>query len=124
MINKHYDQVDQILYVSIEGKVTVQELTALSGEILANDSYPRNLKLIEVAKADFSTSSPKEFLKTTAAFFSSAFSNFDTVRHAVISANPLVVAYVTLLQNDINNPKYSVSAFSTAAGAKEWMNQP
>ena len=110
------------MYVHLEGVVTIDEMTRLSTAIVGEYELPGMLRILEFAHAELAKISLADLYQSVAAFMKKNCSKFEIVRHAVVTDNPLVTAYILLLGEELRDSNYSIRLFSTERAAKLWLS--
>ena len=122
MITVRFDQQEQILYVHNHGHISIDELVNASNDYMLNINQSKTLRIIEFADAELARAPVKERKKFND-MLNGWIHNFSSVRHAVISVDPYVVANVLLVQQEIGHDAYALNIFSTETAARNWLSE-
>jgi hypothetical protein len=123
MINAYLEEREEILYVHIDGETSIDELTGTARAILSNPELPRNLRVMELANAEIERIHLPEIKELIQGYMDVILSKFASIRHAVVTNNPTVVAYVTLAKRNLSSGFFSMEVFSTEEAAKKWLTR-
>lgn len=121
MINSRFDKEDQVLYISIEGDKSIENMTAMAKHFAMTNNLPSDLKVLEIAIGTMTRANPAELCRHVKEFVHGFLLEFNSVKHAVVTDHPHIVAYLTLIREEISDLKYSINVFSTQEAAREWL---
>jgi len=122
MIAARFDQIEQILYIHNDGSISIDEIVNAATDFIQNNKLPDTLRILEFANAELIKAPIKEWKK----FMDIPnvwIQHFSSVRHAVISHDPLIVASVILFGLKNNQFNYPLNIFSTEAAARQWLSE-
>jgi len=122
MITTRFDHQEQVLYVHNQGSISIDELVNASNDYMLKVNRSKNLRILEFADAELARTPGKEWKKFLDVL-NGWIQNFSSVRHAVISVDPHVVANVMLVQQEICHPNYDLNIFSTEKAARKWLSE-
>ena len=122
MIETRFDQIEQILYIHYDGRTSIDELVNAATDFIQNNKLPDTLRILEFANTDLTKAPLKEWKKFKD-ILNVWIQHFSSVRLAVISHDPLIVANVILLGLEINQFNYPLNIFSTEAAARHWLSE-
>jgi hypothetical protein len=120
MITDRFDAETKIVFATLTGKISMQEILAWF-DTITPDRFPvRNLRMASDATGaeyDFET----EKLEHSKKAFESLCSRFDDVRIAVLHSKPKETAFSQIISDRIRLPNYSQRVFSDTKPAIWWL---
>ena len=122
MIKIDFNEAEQILYVHIDNETTIDELKQESKNFMSEFQLPKVLKILEIANADFAKIPIAELHQHITKFLKDNFSRFEMVKHAVVTNNPLISAYLSLVVSELKGTNYTIRLYSTETAAKHWLS--
>lgn len=121
MIKTYFNETEELLSLYIDEESTLEDLAEVSNNFHIIEKISGTLKIMEFINTRFARFSVNDLQVLLKAFFRANSSKIGNVKHAVITNDPSVVAYLMLLQRKINDLKYSIQIFSTEDAAKDWL---
>lgn len=117
---KIFDEVSKMLYVWVNGEITLGGMINLQEDILSENALPSKLKILELGSGDKSKlkTSDIELLLNN---MNSKTSSFESVKHAIVEFNPLNTAQSMLAELYADRSHYEIKVFSTESAAKNWL---
>jgi len=121
MITIHFDEDACILKVKDDPGTTIDQMVLAAKNFFKSHRLPRILKILEVASGSLATAPVADVAKLKDVV-TSIMPDFESVRHAVVSTDPFVVAFVILLQQEVCLLNYHLGVFSTETAAIRWLS--
>ena len=120
MLVLHFNEADQILCIDNTGGISFQNLAFESYRVIQEKKLPRNLRILEHATA-FLINSDVDRLKTLKDKLLENTLHFDSVKHAIVTSDPAVTAYVMMVKLYLGNSNYTLEVFSNNEAANHWL---
>ena len=121
MIKTYFNETEELLSLYIDEESTLEDLAEVSNNFQINDKISGTLRILEFLNTRFAKFSVNDLQMLLKAFLRANSAKISNIRHAVITNDPSVVAYLMLLQEKINDVKYSIQIFSTEEAAQDWL---
>ena len=120
MISYSFNESLQILEVTYEGDICLDDLIDYGNQICSNEELPRNLKILaDATKANYKVT--PEDISIVAEYTEKQIEPYESVRAAFIQSKPVETALSHLVEHEINSKKYRHAVFSTRKAALNWL---
>lgn len=120
MITFHFNSEINILEVSYQGKISMEELFEYGRKIRNNKTYPRDLKIFtDATKADYAIK--EKDIHTLLRSIEKDVNDYYKVKSAMLHSSPKETAISMILEFEEKIPKYSHRIFSTREAALQWL---
>lgn len=122
MVTTLYNADTNIYYIHYSDTVLLDEVLNTIETIGNDHTLPRELKILE-------DSSSKNVLITFTDLekvvdkINEALGHFSYVKHAIIDAKPIVIAFTTLVDLKLDKSKFTICNFSTREAAIKWLTE-
>jgi hypothetical protein len=120
MVNYHFNDTDNILYVEVGGTITLQSMLDAIDKFTTDESLPDILNILEDSRnvnVKFSDDDLDKIRKKLI----DQISRFQYVKHAVVHADPINTAIATIAENTFQLNNYYLKVFSSLKSAREWL---
>lgn len=121
MITMNFIRDAGILQVEDDRDTTIDQMVVAAKNYFKSNSLPRVLKILEIAHGSL-VKAPVVDVAKLKEVVTTIMPDFDSVRHAVVSTDPFVVAFVILLQQEVCLLNYHLGVFSTETAARHWLS--
>jgi hypothetical protein len=117
---KIFDEVSKMLYVWVNGEITLAGMIKLHEEIISENALPSKLKILELGSGDKSKLKTGD-IELLVNSMNSKTSSFESVKHAIVELNPIYTAQSMLAELYADRNHYVIKVFSTESAAKNWL---
>ena len=121
MVNSTFQSESRILHSLWQGKITKKDIISFMDFLVEHDELPRHLytmEQMEMVIPDFAV----EELADLAAKMQTVLRKYKTIRSAVVSTQPLPVAYGMMYKGMTESfPNYKVEIFDSVPQALSWL---
>jgi hypothetical protein len=122
MVQRIFHEADGILYVNMEGTISLIDMFDGVDFLVKERNLPRELKILESAEKVKVTFDEND-ISLIVDNFEKSMGSYESIRHAVIHSDPTNTAYTIIASNMIKNCNYHLMVFSTIEAAKLWLNK-